>query len=76
LYNGHATFEHWQVSSRIANIEGLYLLAVETVAQHGATQESAESFITLAEELGFDITDFTWVRVLAALEEYVEEEEE
>ena len=72
-YNGHVTFEHWHVSAQIANIEGLYSLAVETVAQHGATEESAKMYTELVEELGFDVSDFTWNRVLSALEEYEEE---
>ena len=78
-YNGHATYAHWEVSATIANIEGLYDMARSIAQSDGATKESADWFIAQLAEQGIFTTPggtpYTWTTVLAALEEYVEEEE-
>ena len=74
-YNGHASWEHWDVSSTIANNEYLYLVACEYAKKYGATETAAKQFIEQElEPLGvaraFGGSEFTVSRVWAALEEY------
>ena len=73
-YNGHDSYEHWDVSSTIANDEYLYNLAEEFAKQFGASRETAQRYIEAAGEVkGYGGSRFTEERVMAALEEYEDE---
>lgn len=76
-YNGHKSYEHWNISAIIANDEWLYNLAREYVQRLGVSEETAERFIEELADNGvtktLDGVEYTVERVWAALEEYEEE---
>ncbi|MFA5567499.1 MAG: hypothetical protein WC972_02525 [Trueperaceae bacterium] len=55
-YNGHPSWEHWNVSLWLGNDEGLYRLAQDVLSRHRSARDAAADLITQLEDAGITQT--------------------
>jgi hypothetical protein len=67
-YNGHKNWNHWNVALWIANDEGLYRWAVDTISDLGGKEAAARHMAkALAGETTPDGAPYTYTSIRAAL---------